>query len=165
MSLKISCLKLSHNQALLGNPSFHLENLPNSSALQWWDSKKWTTGRWLHWVAVVRVSEISLHLIKVGSMYYSVISRPQGIPYTLIARHSIPYVHACVGTCSVNCVWLFVILRTVSIRLLLPQDPPGKNTEVGCHALLQEIFPTQGLNPCLLWLLHCRHIFTAEPLG
>ena len=25
-------------------------------------------------------------------------------------------------------------------------DSPGKNTGVGCHALLQEIFPTQGLN-------------------
>ena len=23
-------------------------------------------------------------------------------------------------------------------------DSPGKNTEVGCHALLQGIFPTQG---------------------
>ena len=27
-------------------------------------------------------------------------------------------------------------------------------TGVGCHALLQEIFPTQGLNPCLLRLQH-----------
>ena len=25
-------------------------------------------------------------------------------------------------------------------------DSPGKNTGVGCHALLQGIFPTQGLN-------------------
>ena len=25
-------------------------------------------------------------------------------------------------------------------------DSPGKNIEVGCHALLQEISPTQGLN-------------------
>ena len=31
---------------------------------------------------------------------------------------------------------------------------PGKNTGVGCHFLLQWIFPTQGLNPCLLRLLH-----------
>ena len=30
----------------------------------------------------------------------------------------------------------------------------GKNTGVGCHALLQGIFPTQGLNLHLLWLLH-----------
>ena len=31
------------------------------------------------------------------------------------------------------------------------EDSPGKNTGVGCHALLQGIFPTQGLN---LHLLH-----------
>ena len=29
-------------------------------------------------------------------------------------------------------------------RLLSPWDSPGKNTGVGCHALLQEIFTTQG---------------------
>ena len=34
-------------------------------------------------------------------------------------------------------------------------DSPDKNTGVGCHALLQGIFPTQGLNP---GLLHCRQI-------
>ena len=32
---------------------------------------------------------------------------------------------------------------------------PGKNTGVGCHYLLQEIFPNQGSNP---GLLHCRRI-------
>jgi len=31
---------------------------------------------------------------------------------------------------------------------------PGKNTGVGCHALLQGIFPTQRLNPCPLCLWH-----------
>ena len=34
---------------------------------------------------------------------------------------------------------------------------PGKNTGVDCLALLQRIFLTQGLNPRLLCLLHCRH--------
>ena len=29
-------------------------------------------------------------------------------------------------------------------------DSPGQNTGVGCHSLLQGIFPTQGLNPGLL---------------
>ena len=29
-------------------------------------------------------------------------------------------------------------------------DSPGKNTGVGCHALLQGIFPTEGLNLCVL---------------
>ena len=43
-------------------------------------------------------------------------------------------------------------------RLLCPWDSPGKNTGVGCHALLQGIFPTQGLNPDLphcKWILYC----------
>ena len=31
-------------------------------------------------------------------------------------------------------------------RLLCPWDFPSKNTGVGCHFLLQEIFPTQELN-------------------
>ena len=39
-------------------------------------------------------------------------------------------------------------------RLLCPWDSPGKNTGVGCHALLQGTFPTQRLNPRLLYLLH-----------
>ena len=30
--------------------------------------------------------------------------------------------------------------------ILYPCDSPGKNTGVGCHALLQEIFLTQGSN-------------------
>ena len=36
-------------------------------------------------------------------------------------------------------------------------DSPGKNTGVGCHALLQGIFPTQGSNPGLphcWWILY-----------
>ena len=39
-------------------------------------------------------------------------------------------------------------------RLLCPWDYPGKNTGLGCHLLLQGIFPTQGLNVYPLWLLH-----------
>ena len=34
-------------------------------------------------------------------------------------------------------------------KLLRPWDSPGKNTGVGCHFLLQGIFPTQGSNPGL----------------
>ena len=39
-------------------------------------------------------------------------------------------------------------------RLLCPWDSTGKNTGVGCHALLQGVFWTQGLNPCLFRLQH-----------
>ena len=31
----------------------------------------------------------------------------------------------------------------------VPGDSPSKNTRVGCHSLLQGIFPTQGSNPSL----------------
>ena len=40
-------------------------------------------------------------------------------------------------------------------RLLCPWDSPGKNTGVGCHALPQGVFPTQGWN---LGFPHCRQI-------
>ena len=40
-------------------------------------------------------------------------------------------------------------------RLLCPWDSSGRNTGVGCHALLQGIFPIQGSNPRhFLCLLH-----------
>ena len=35
-----------------------------------------------------------------------------------------------------------------------PWASPGKNTGVGCHFHLQEIFPTQGSGLCLLCALH-----------
>ena len=38
------------------------------------------------------------------------------------------------------------------------RDSPGKNIGVGCHALLQGIFPTQGSKPGLplcRWILYC----------
>ena len=46
-------------------------------------------------------------------------------------------------------------------RLLCPWNSPSKNTRVGCHSLLQGIFPTQGSNPGLLYykqiLYHLSH--------
>ena len=44
-------------------------------------------------------------------------------------------------------------------------DSPGKNTGVGCRALLSGIFPTQGSNLHLLWLLIAGGFFTTETLG
>ena len=49
---------------------------------------------------------------------------------------------------SLSCVWLFANAGT--LVYLCPWDYPGKNTRVGCHFLLQGIFPTQGSNPSLL---------------
>ena len=49
----------------------------------------------------------------------------------------------------------------------VPEDSPGENTGMGCHALLQGIFPTQGSSP---GLLHCRQIlyqlsYESKPLS
>ena len=54
----------------------------------------------------------------------------------------------------------FAIPWTVAYSLLCPWDFPGKSTGVGCHFLLQRIFPTQGSN---LALPHCRQ--TLYPLS
>ena len=40
--------------------------------------------------------------------------------------------------------------------MVCPWNSLGKNTGVGCHSLLQGIFPTQGMNP---GLLHWGQIF------
>ena len=53
-----------------------------------------------------------------------------------------------------SCIWLFATLWTVACQAPCPWDSPGKNTGVGCHARLQGIFLTQGLNLHLLCLLH-----------
>ena len=51
----------------------------------------------------------------------------------------------------------FATLWTVAHQVLCPWGFPGKDIRVGCHLLLQGIFPTQGLNLCLLHLLHFLH--------
>ena len=50
-------------------------------------------------------------------------------------------------------VWLFVTLWTGACQAACPWDFPGKNSGVGCLALRQGIFPTQGANPHFLCLL------------
>ena len=52
-------------------------------------------------------------------------------------------------------VGLFVTPWTTVYQVLPSLDSPGKNTGVGFHFLLQEIFPTQGLNPNLP---HCSQM-------
>ena len=68
----------------------------------------------------------------------------------------------CVRVCVCVCVCMlaarscpiFETPWTEPTKLLCPWDSPGENPGVGCHFLLQGIFPTQVLNPCLLCLLH-----------
>ena len=63
----------------------------------------------------------------------------------------------CCACCaqSLSCVQLYDRMDCRLPSFSVHGDSPGKNTGVGCHALLQGIFPTQGLNP---GLPHCRWI-------
>ena len=65
-----------------------------------------------------------------------------------------------ISMCSLNSMCaksscLFVTLWTDPAELLCPWHFPSKNTRVGCRAILQGIFPTQGSK---LHLLHCWRI-------
>ena len=52
--------------------------------------------------------------------------------------------------CPTLCEHMDCSLSGYSVHGILP----GKNIGVGCLALLQGIFQTKGLNPCLLHVLH-----------
>ena len=59
--------------------------------------------------------------------------------------------------CALICSVLSESLRLhgeQSVRLLCPWDSPGKSAAVGCQALLQGVFQTQGWSPHLQRLLH-----------
>ena len=60
----------------------------------------------------------------------------------------------CVKSLQSHSLWDIVTLWPVATRPLCPRDSPGKNTGVDWHALLQGVFLTRGLNPCLLCLLY-----------
>ena len=68
-------------------------------------------------------------------------------------------------TVTILCLLRQCVLAQLSPTLCNPMDcslpgssvhgnSPGKITGVGCHFLLQGIFPSQGMNLCLLHLLH-----------
>ena len=62
------------------------------------------------------------------------------------------YVYVCVCSVSQLCPTLCNPMDCSPPGSSVYGDSPGKNTRVGCHALLQGIFPTQGSNP---GLPHC----------
>ena len=68
-----------------------------------------------------------------------------------VYTHIYLYMHAqLLQSCPTLCNPMDCSLPGSSVH----EDSPDKNTGVGCHALLQEIFWTQGSTLCLLCLLH-----------
>ena len=56
---------------------------------------------------------------------------------------------------TLSCPTLWDTINYSLLGSFIHEDSPGKNSGVGCHALLQGIFPIQGSNP---GLPHCRQI-------
>ena len=77
------------------------------------------------------------------------LSRPEE---TVMAGMALTSTVISITTCSVTQSWLTLCdpCGLWPARLLCPWDFPGQNTGVGCHFLLQGIFPTKGLNLRLL---------------
>ena len=59
-------------------------------------------------------------------------------------------------------VQLFATLWTIAYQAALSMGFSRKNTKVDCNALLQEIFPTQGSNPCLMSPALASRFFTTS---
>ena len=73
--------------------------------------------------------------------------------FPVLCSESLLFIHSVmVGGCSV----VSLSLRPCELwppRLCCPRNSPCKNIGMGCHFLLQGIFPTQVSKPCLLHLL------------
>ena len=87
-------------------------------------------------------------------------SQPQSAPGLVFADCTV-LLHLRLCCCAVLCLvtqsspTLCNPMDCSSLGSSAHGDSPGKNTEVGCHGLLQGIFPTQGSNA---GLSHCRRI-------
>ena len=106
---------------------------------------------WELWFVVQSLSHVLLFATPWTAAGQASLSSPQRAGGGM--GHGSESVHACAQLC--------LTLRPHGLqpaRLLCPWDSPSKNTGVGCHAFLQGIFSTQGLNPHLLRLLLCRCI-------
>ena len=75
------------------------------------------------------------------------------IPWTAALQASLSFTISQHGLVIQSCLTLCDPMDC-NHQTLVHGNFPGKNTGEGCHALLQRIFPTQGLNP---GLPHCRH--------
>ena len=108
---------------------------------------------------------VSFFLLGVGSSGHSLLLGRGPGDVSLLSPSATMCKEARQG-CLLFTMQVCVLSQLSPVRLCDPMDcsppgssvlggSPGKNTGVGCHALLQGIFPTQRLNPSLL---HCRLI-------
>ena len=77
------------------------------------------------------------------------------MPRWLHILKNLPWnIRACMCVCAKS-LWSCLTLQPYGpAPSVCLWSPPGKNTGVGCHALLQGIFLTKGSNPHLLYIWH-----------
>ena len=105
--------------------------------------------------------------LKLSGLQFSKIYNNTGIMFVqLLGGHKYRYIDCCCCLVAKSCLTL-CDPWTVAYQTPRPWDFPGKNAGVGCRFLLQGIFLTQGLNPCLLHLLHWQAggFFATAPPG
>ena len=102
-----------------------------------------------------------LSMVFPGQEHYNGVPLPSpGIdPVSCIGRATrealTKFVCVCVCVCVHVCVHAQSCLTLCDpTRLLFLWNFQGKKIGVSYYFLLQGIFPTQGLNPCLLYILH-----------
>ena len=98
--------------------------------------------------------------------YFSSFASPQQNVFLCMLHMHSPYnVYCWVCGCQVASVVSYSLCSPMNCSLpgsSIHENSPGKNTEVGFHELLQGIFPTEGLNPCLFTSLALAGFFTAS---
>ena len=91
-------------------------------------------------------------------LYCKAGKRGVGCKWILRSQVILSAMLCCAVLCLVtqSCLWVDSATSDYSLPgSSVRGDSPGKNTRVGCHSLLQRIFPTQKSNQ---GLLHCRRI-------
>ena len=120
-----------------------------STCISTWQFAHQFSCQWAFEIFLLFVShEHSLHetLIQCGRMFLFLLHKQLGV--TLLSMQlEYVYLYCCLVTMS--CL-TFVTPRTVARQAPPSMDFPGKDTGVGCHFLLQGIFPTQGWHSRLL---------------
>ena len=130
-------------------PLTRISTSPSSSKVTWGWFPSWRPARVPHFLLSQPCSPYNLHF----TQWPNSLQDPPAWP---VRAGITSCVRACLVTSVVSdSLWPYGLQPA---RLLWPWESPGKNTGVGCHALLQGIFPTQELNPHLPCLLHCRCI-------
>ena len=121
-----------------------------------WVTKSWT---WLSWLILCELFIVNLRLPDCSSLIapeYLISDWMNGG----FAWGSNPFLYLWPYGSQFKTVYMCVCMSAKSLqscltlRLLCSWGSPSKNTRVGCHFLIQWIFPAQGSSPCLLCLLH-----------